>query len=419
MVFHAQGAFKKESTRPYPNKFNLKHTIMKHLLFFCSVLFLRGNAVGQTANQVVAGEKHSLYSKIMDDEKEYWVHLPATYASGESRYPVLYITDGGEHFYLATGVTEFMSSQYLIPEMIVVAIFHKDRNHDLTPTHNLKNIDGFESDAAKVSGGGKNFLQFIEKELVPEVERTYRTGPFRVLAGHSLGGLFVAYAYLNDHELFDAFISMDPALQWDNSYCERTLNQMPGSSSNLKSKFYMSSAHNAAYDQEDKSKFRLSQNSFSKLLLAKQIENTKHEYFETQSHLKVPYHSLYAGLDFTFSDYYILDDPDFELEIPFIQAFYERQSDRFGMTIKPSERLVEMFGRFFLYDLNEYSQSVQFFELNAMNYPNSARAFAYLAKAYKATGAHSDALLNFKTALKLNPGDTEIMKELAELERIE
>jgi len=53
---------------------------------------------------------------------------------------------------------------------------------------------------------------------------------------------------------------------------------------------------------------------------------------------------------------YILDDPQFELDIPNIQAFYEKQSDLCGITFKTSERLIEMFGKYFLFDLNDYDK---------------------------------------------------------------
>lgn len=371
---------------------------------------------GQAINKIVAGEKHVIYSEIIGEDKEYWVHLPVNYENSKNRYPVLYITDGDEHFHLASGTTEFMSSQYVIPELIVVAIFHKDRNHDLTPTHSLKNLDGFESDAAKVSGGGEKLLQFIEKELIPEIKNSYRTGPYRIFAGHSLGGLLSVYAYLNHNQLFNAFISMDPALNWDNHYCERILRNSTWQSPDLNSKLYISSAHNAPYGEPDRSPFRVSQESFAKILKKKQIDNTKHEYFENQNHLTVPYISLYAGLAYIFSGFYILDAPQFELDIPFVEAFYEEQSAFYRIKFKPPERLIEMFGKYFLFDMNDYSKSITFFELNTTNYPSSHKAFEYLAKANKASGKIEEAISNFKRALELDPENKDIQKALIELE---
>ncbi|MCB0376101.1 MAG: hypothetical protein KDD04_09305, partial [Sinomicrobium sp.] len=360
---------------------------------------------------------HTIYSKIIGEDKEYWVHLPVNYNKSDNHYPVLYITDGDEHFSLASGAAEFMSSQYMIPEMIVVSIFHKDRNHDLTPTHITVNNEGFRSDALKVSGGGEKLLQFIEKELIAEIEHNYRTGPYRILAGHSLGGLFSMYAYLNRNALFNAFISMDPALTWDNHLCERMLKTASYQSASLSSKLYISSAHNAPYGEPDNSPFRRSQDAFDQALRSKQIENVKHDYFEDRNHLAVPYNSLYAALTYIFSGYYILDDPQFVLEVPFIQKFYEEQSELYDISFTPAEGLIEMLGKYFLFDINEYGKAIEFFTFNTMNYPTSYRAFEYLAKAHRSAGQKEEAITNFRKALALSPGNKDIQKMLTELEK--
>ncbi|HDS07495.1 MAG TPA: alpha/beta hydrolase [Bacteroides sp.] len=370
-------------------------------ILLISALMVPAVLYGQATNAIVAGVRHAIDSEIMGREIEYRVHLPANYDRGLNRYPVLYITDGGEHFFLASGTTEFMGSQFVIPELIVVAIFHQDRKHDLTPTHCTATNDGFESDGLKVSGGGEKFLQFIEKELIPGIERDYRTAPYRILSGHSLGGLFAMYAYLTRNDLFNAFIAMDPALNWDHHLCERMLKTSTFRSPNLTSKLYMSSAHNAPYGERDRSPFRLSQDSFFRELKAKQVPNTRHEYFEDQNHMTVPYESLYKGLRFIFPGFYILDDPQFALEVPFVEAFYEKQSGLYGIAFTPPERLMEMLGNYFLYDVNDYHQSKTFFEFNTAHYPNSSGAFECLAKAYEAMGDTVNASLSLEKALEV------------------
>ncbi len=384
-------------------------------ILLLSVLMVPAVLSGQATNAIVAGERHTIDSGIMGREIEYRVQLPADYDRGLNRYPVLYITDGGEHFFLASGTTEFMGSQFVIPELIVVAIFHQDRKHDLTPTHCTATNDGFESDGLKVSGGGEKFLRFIGEELIPVIERDYRTAPYRILSGHSLGGLLAVYAYLTRNDLFNAFIAMDPALNWDHQLCERMLKTSACQSGELTSKLYMSSAHNAPYGKRDRSPFRLSQDSFFKALNAKNVPNTKHEYFEDRNHMTVPYESLYNGLTFIFPGFYILDDPQFVLEVPFIQEFYEKQSGLYGIEFTPPERLMEMLGNYFLYDVNDYHQSRTFFEFNTAYYPNSSGAFECLGRANLAAGDTAVAVIHFRKTLELDPGNKEIQKLLAGL----
>ncbi|UOB18158.1 alpha/beta hydrolase-fold protein [Abyssalbus ytuae] len=388
---------------------------LKFIPLFVSILFSSKIVFSQTDNKLFFGEKNLIHSKILAEDREYWVHLPMDYEKGTGTYPVLYITDGDEHFFLASGLIEFMSSQFIIPEFIVVAIFHKDRNHDLTPTHSLTDINGFQSDAAKVSGGGEKLLQFIEKELIIQVESRYRASSYRVLAGHSLGGLFCIYAYLTRSHLFKGFISMDPALNWDNYVCERTLDSLPDEAPNFKNKLYISSAHNAPEGKRDKGPFRKSQLAFTKKLKKKGINNTKFELFEKEMHLTVPYQSLYAGLMFTFTDYYIFKNPRFTEEISFIQEHYKNVSALYEMKIIPPENLIEMLGKYFLFDINDYTKAIEFFKLNTTNYPHSFKAFEFLAKAYEASGDMDKAILNYKRSLELNPNNNDIQKALLEL----
>lgn len=390
--------------------------IIKFSLLFFSILITSRIVFSQTDNRIFFGERNLIHSETLGEDREYWVHLPMDYEKGSGKYPVLYITDDDDHFYLASGLTEFMGSQFIIPELIVIAIFHKDRNRELTPTHCLTDINGFQSNAAKVSGGGQNLLRFIEKELIAQIENKYRASSYRILAGHSLGGLFSVYTYLIRSNLFKGFISMDPALNWDNYVCERILKSLPNQAQNFQNKLYISSAHNAPEGKRDKGPFRKSQLSFIKELKKKGVNNIKFEVFEKEMHLTVPYQSLYAGLTFIFSDFYIFKNPLFTTEIPFIQEHYKNLSNFYGIKFTPPEFLIEMLGKHFLFNKNEYTKAIEFFRLNTVNYPNSYEAFKFLAEAYKSLGDIDNAILNYKKSLELNPNNKDIQKVLFELE---
>src|SRR4029453_18801224 len=65
------------------------------------------------------------------------------------------------------------------------------------------------------SGGADNFLKFFETEVIPEIEKQYRVQPYRIFAGHSLGGLFAIHAMINKPGLFNSYIAVSPSLQWE------------------------------------------------------------------------------------------------------------------------------------------------------------------------------------------------------------
>ena len=120
-------------------------------------------------------------------------------------------------------LVEFMSrnGNDQIPELIIVAVPNKDRNRDFTPTHSLTNQIGKESSSLASSGGGDAFLKFLQEELVPRIDASYRTLPYRILAGHSLGGLLAIHALLAAPAAFQGILAMDPSLWWDNQIVVR------------------------------------------------------------------------------------------------------------------------------------------------------------------------------------------------------
>src|SRR5262249_35951755 len=116
------------------------------------------------------------------------------------------------------GTIEFLARNGRMPEMIVVAIANTDRTRDLSPT---KPKDAGKNVDVATSGGADKFLTFIQSELMPRVEKTYRTQPYRIFAGHSLGGLLAVHAFAARNDLFNAYIAVSPSLWWDNEYAIR------------------------------------------------------------------------------------------------------------------------------------------------------------------------------------------------------
>jgi len=117
-----------------------------------------------------------------------------------------------------------------------------------------------------------------------------------------------------------------------------------------------------------------------------------------------------------FPEFYILKNPGFNAEIPFIKEHYENMSELYGMKFIPLEFLLEMLGKYYLFERNEYARSIEFFQLNTLNYPASCKAFELLGRAYEAVGNREEAILNLKKALELNPENNDIQKMLIELE---
>jgi predicted alpha/beta superfamily hydrolase len=172
-------------------------------------------------NQIVIGKIDSVYSGILKEKRKLWIYTPDMTSGNQDpsqRYPVLYLLDGDAHFVSVVGLIQQLSQSNgnsILPEMIVVGITNTDRTRDLTPTHVKSDLPAMDSNFSKTSGGGKNFLAFIENELFPHIDSAYKTAPYKVLVGHSFGGLAAIDALTNHTKLFNAYLAIDPSMWYD------------------------------------------------------------------------------------------------------------------------------------------------------------------------------------------------------------
>lgn len=166
-------------------------------------------------------------------ERQYQISvaLPMTYKTSNQTYPVLYSLDANGEFGTIAEIARMLAMERQIPELIVVGIGYptggrflysvKYRTLDYTPTVDEKWLAEEKSQGLPDilipagTGGAPKFLQFIEKQLIPFMEKTYRVkADDRVLLGHSLGGLFTTYALFQGNGLFQRFVIGSPSLWW-------------------------------------------------------------------------------------------------------------------------------------------------------------------------------------------------------------
>jgi predicted alpha/beta superfamily hydrolase len=239
--------------------------------------------------------KSDLYSEVLGETRTFHIGLPDSYHTPEDKsYPVMILLDGYTHFKLTTGIVHFLSADRagnnMAPEMIVVAIDNIDRERDFT-------ITKIETVRPNTMGGGRDFLTFIEKELIPYIDDTYQTETYRILTGHSLGGLLAINAYADHTSSFDAFISIDPSIWWDEEMMADKMNAIPSAS--FHKKLYLATANQGAANF-GRNKER--HDMFYTLLTERSDypQNIRIEYFENEDHRSVPLKAIYEGLIFIF-----------------------------------------------------------------------------------------------------------------------
>ena len=67
------------------------------------------------------------------------------------------------------------------------------------------------------SGGAALFLSTLENDLIPFVDKQYKTTGDRGLSGHSLGGLFAGYCLVKKPSLFKRYGINSPSFWWNNN----------------------------------------------------------------------------------------------------------------------------------------------------------------------------------------------------------
>lgn len=191
---------------------------MKQL--FIVLLLLPISAIGQNTisrDSLNIGETVTFVSNILDEERLLNIYLPPSYNEDSSRtYPVVYLLDGSidEDFIHISGLFQFCSFSWIniVPESIVVGISNVDRKRDFTfPTTIAEDKETFPT-----TGESAAFIDFIEKELQPLIEATYRTSDKKTLIGQSLGGLLAAEILITNPSLFTTYCIISPSLWWDN-----------------------------------------------------------------------------------------------------------------------------------------------------------------------------------------------------------
>lgn len=162
------------------------------------------------------GKALKIKSQLLNETRDLNIYLPLDYSQDSLKtYPVIYLLDGSknEDFIHISGIVQFGSFSWInmIPESIVVGIGNVDRKRDFTyPSQNELDQKEFPT-----SGKSENFIAYIEKELQPFIDSTYKTTETKTIIGQSLGGLLATEILLKKPDLFDNYIIVSPSLWWD------------------------------------------------------------------------------------------------------------------------------------------------------------------------------------------------------------
>jgi len=378
-------------------------------------------------HQVVIGKTDSVNSAILKEKRTVWIYLPDGYATSTARYPVIYLLDAEWNFAAFTGMLHELSEvigNTVYPQCIVVSIPNTDRTRDLTPTHASVGPDGKFMYGMETSGGGENFTAFLQKELMPHIDSAYRTAPYKILVGHSFGGLAAMNIFVNHTDLFNSYLVIDPSMWWDSRkllhQAQDALKQrrFDGKSLYLAIANTMTFGLDTASVQKDTS-FGFGGHIRSILALKNALQagkgnglNWTYKYYNSKYHGSLPLIAEYDGMHFLL-DFYdfppgytgaMMDKNALKDLAKYISDHYADISKHFGYTVLPSQELLNGTAQYMLYN-GFADKAFALLSLDIKTYPNRPEAYDSMGDYYASQKDNTKAAEYYKKslALKENP----------------
>ena len=350
--------------------------------------FAQSNTKQQSTDYSV--HTHTFKSAVLNEERTVTVQLPKSYQAEPNKvYPVIYRLDGAGNIPLASAVIERLQNDNRAPEVIIVAIENTNRLRDFYPTVN-KEPQGPVGEG----GGADKFLAFFEQELIPLVDKNYRTHDYKVISGASAGGVFALYALQTNPELFQAYIAYSPAVWWNYGASVKSTKSFITKTKELNSYVYINIGEEAGIMRE----------RYDELLQAMQLPKVRGLRFFNDAFAGIS-HNLTSAAG-AFNAYHNLFLPKqmpisaLSNDVASIDIYYQNLSQQWGEQISPPDRAVRSLG-YNLTGSKQFIRAIEVFKYNIKNHPKSVDALSALSYGYEIQGDTRQALEQMESALAI------------------
>ena len=333
---------------------------------------------------------HVFKSNILNEERTVVVQLPKSYqAEPDKTYPVIYRLDGAGNVPLITSVIERLQHDNAAPEVIIVAIENTKRLRDLYPTVNEE-----PGGPVGFGGGGKQFLDFFEQELIPLIAQKYRTHDYKVIGGASAAGVFALYAMTEKPTLFQAHLAYSPAVWWNYGAAVTRTKDFLKNNKTLDTYLYMNIGEEAGFIRErydDLQQFIQKNKPFKFSYVSDALNGVSHNLTSAAGAFNA-YHNLFMAKQMPLKK--------LTYDMTSIDAYYKKLSAQWGEQIAPPERAVRELG-YQLIGIRNYDKAVQVFAHNTKLHPNSVDAWWGLSYGYEQKKDNKKALETLEKAIRL------------------
>ncbi len=278
--------------------------------------------------------KLHIESKRLNESRPFHIQLPKNYYQNKQQnFPVLYVLDGDNLQHSATFTQKFLASKQHVPERIIVSVPHTgERTRDFSPYFRY---------SQKVNLGVNNLLSFIKDELIPLVDKQYRTSDYRILAGHSKSGLFVIHSLIQEPKLFRAHFAFSPSLH-HTPKMQQDIERFLKNSSEVNSYLYVNVGGSEFFKIKDA--INLAKDSFREL----SPKGLRHrfELSDLDGHQTTPQ----IGFHLAFKNLYKPHKLDFgysDMSFTEVIQHFENTSKEFGYVVKPNVKELQSMQRYY------------------------------------------------------------------------
>ncbi|MBX2873893.1 MAG: tetratricopeptide repeat protein [Saprospiraceae bacterium] len=345
------------------------------------------------------GEQFSLESKLLGEKRSVWVFEPEE--AKQQPCPVLYLLDGEWNFHYTTGIVRQMISSGDIPPILVVGVVNANRNRDLTPA-------GPDGIANARFGGAETFLRFLTEEVHPFIASRYRLHPFKLIAGHSFGGLFTIYSMMKNPAFFQGFIALSPSLGRNNEQQVQVAQVHFRESELPKQRLFLAVGNEGGYTQLSSEKFKATLEQLKANNLS-----WRYQHWPKENHVSITIPGLRAGLQYLFEGYNLDHFPALD-DFFLVEKHMQHLAERLGYPIPVPE---EQFQQFVSQLIAERDLDYAFYLLDKYKeaFPNSTALLRYYGDAYLLKGKVKEAKGYYEKLLEAEPDQSDIQQLLNSL----
>ena len=334
----------------------------------------------------------SFRSIKLDQSRELKIQLPRNYKQNTDKtYPLILVLDGDYLFEPMAGNVDYFSYWEDMPESIVVGL-----------NQNKTRVDDCRYDTANYlpTLKGAEFYEFIGQELLPYLNKTYRTAQLKIIVGHDYTANFINYFLFKDNPIFHGYICISPELAPPMG--DRIADKLSSSSDIW---FYLATATNDADNIQKDLK------ALDETLSA--IDNPETHYFfdnfEESSHYTLVGKAIPKALEDLFSMYRPITKKTYKEVIlnletspyDYLVDIYKSIEELYG--IKRQIRVNDFIAVSTAIEKKEnWSELEPLGKLAIKEHPDSMLGYYYLGMFYEQTGEPKKAMRAYENGFQLN-----------------